>query len=482
MGLKSKVISGSIWDITQKVVSQLISFVANLFLARILSPDDYGLMGMIMIFILISNVLVDSGLGNSIVKKVHITDEDLNTVFWSNLLLSIILYLILFITAPYIANFYNRIELIKISRIVGLSILFTGFGTIQNCVLMRNLDFKKPAKSTIISSIISSGLGIILALFGFKYWALVWQNVTNRLLYNILILSKNGWKPKIKFNYNLFKEHLNYGGTVLGINVINQIFQNIYYIIIGKYFSSYQLGYYYQAKKINDVFNRNFRSSILKVSFPTFAQIQEDQLLLIKGYNKAIYYSSIIIFPIVFFALFNSKLVVISLFTDKWAQAAPMLALLSLSTVFQPHYLINNNLLLVKGFKKLAFINEVLSKGLLIILLFLSIPFGLKILLSTLVIINFFSYLLSQLIIFQKIISIKHFVFKKPLLIIAFSFICNIPAFFISQHFKEKIYLLIINLIITFILYFTFLILFDKEFKRELTNLKQSYFNRQNLR
>jgi len=273
--LKQKMIGTLAWTTIDRFGQQAIQFVIGIVLARLLSPSEYTLIALVMIFVSLSNTLVDGGFGLALVRKQDANETDFNTVFYFNVFVSVLLYLVLYFSAPYIADFYNQPKLVEVGRVVFVAILINSIYLIPNIKLVRKLDFKSNTIVNISSVILSGITGIYIALKGLGVWALVAQQVSFQLSRAIIISYIVRWKPQLKFSISVLRNFFSYGVNLLGTTILNNIFSYLYVLVLGKFFAKQEVGLYYQANKLNDTTNYSFQV-ILSSTYNVFVKIQDD--------------------------------------------------------------------------------------------------------------------------------------------------------------------------------------------------------------
>jgi O-antigen/teichoic acid export membrane protein len=362
-------------------------------MARILSPSDYGLIGMIVVFVAISHSLIDSGFAAALIQKKDRTQTDLSTIFFFNIAISIFLYFLIFFLSPYIADFYDEPKLITLTKVVSINIVFLSLTIIQTTLYTINLNFRTQAKASLISVIISGFFGIYLAYSGYGVWSLVWQTLIKNALNCILLWLYSKWIPDLRFSRKSFLSLFSYGSKLLLAGLLYTIFENIYLFIIGKFFNAKELGYYVKARNIGNLPSASISGIILRVTFPVLSSIQDDQVQLLSGYNKIIRLTMFATFPLIILLAVESEPLISLLLTDKWEPAAIYLKLLCFVLIWFPINEININLLKVKALTysvlKLAFLRIIVTVTLLII----TLPFGIKMLVVGQIIASFLIFL-----------------------------------------------------------------------------------------
>lgn len=376
--LKQKTISGVIWNSIGKFGNQGLTFIVSIILARLIEPKEFGIIAMLSIFIAISQTFINSGLTTALIQKKNATDEDFSTVFYFNLLVSIFFYFILYICAPFISNFYSEPQLTKITRVLGIILIIDTFAAVHISKLQKNIDFKTQSKITILSTVLSGPVGIILAFCGYGVWSLVLYQIATRFFNSLFYWIFDKWRPKLIFSINSFKELFGYGSKLLASGLLNTTFNNVYNIIIGKYYNAASLGFYDRAKKLQMLAINNINSTIQVVTFPVLSQIQDNKKKLSDGYKKILELLVFVNFPAMILLLIIAKPLIIILLTEKWAQSIPYLQLLCVSGILFPLHSLNLNILKVKGRSDLFLQLEVIKKILIVITILISIKYGIK--------------------------------------------------------------------------------------------------------
>lgn len=377
MGLKQSVVSGAIWTGLEKVLTQVVHFVIGVILARILTPGDYGVVGMLTIFIAIANVFTDSGLSSALIQKKDRTDIDYSTIFYFNLLVAIFFYCLLFVTSPLIADFYNMPILKDVTRVVALSLIITGFTAVQSTRLRINLQFRKLSIITIYGMLVTGATGLVLAYNGFGVWALVIQTVVGNLFCSICIWHVSKWRPSLVFSKESFKSLWGIGSKLLGSSLINTLYNNMYTLVIGKYFSKEQVGYYNRGNQYALLPMQSVQDMAIKVNFPILSKIQDDDERLINAYKKLMTVPLYLLYPILVGLSVIAPYLIPVMIGDKWMPCVPILQVLSLAYMLSPLTHLNLNLLYVKGRTDLVLKLEFIKKPIAFLILFSSIPFGL---------------------------------------------------------------------------------------------------------
>jgi O-antigen/teichoic acid export membrane protein len=397
MSLKQKTISGIIWSVGQQFGAKIIGFLITIILARILLPAEFGLIAMLSVFISLGNNLSDSGLSSSLIRTADATQKDYSTVFFFNLIGSAVIYLLLFFTAPLISLFYHQHILTPVIRVYGLTIIINAFFCVQSACLIKNMDFKTQTNIQIPASICGGILGVVLAKMGYGVWSLVWMYLFTSLLSTIMHWVYSNWRPLFIFDYTSFKKHFHFGYKMTLSGLLNTVYQNMYTLIIGKYYSATQLGFYARADSISQLPIGIISATINTVTYPMFAKIANDDQQL-KSVNKRLIQQLVfwnapilILLSLVAEPLFRFVL------TEKWLPAVPYFQILCLSGIIYPLHSYNLNILKVKGRSDLVLRVELIKKTISIIGIFSVISFGIYGLLYFQLLFNFFGYYINSM-------------------------------------------------------------------------------------
>ncbi|MBD1364351.1 lipopolysaccharide biosynthesis protein [Mucilaginibacter sp. ZT4R22] len=367
MSLSKRAVSGLLWTFAQQFGAQAITFITSVILARILLPSDFGLIGMLALFMGVGNVLIDGGLTNSLIRSQDVDQSDYSSVFFINIIGSVVIYLIVFFCAPLISGFYHQPVLTGIIRVYTLSFIINAFATVQTTRLTRELKFKLQMLMQLPSLIISGTVGVILALKGFGVWSLVWLNIINSIIFVSLHWLLSGWYPQWIFNKKKLLVHLNFGYKLTLSGTLDIVFENIYNIVIGRFFLASSLGFYTRAQTISMLPVQSISAALNKVTYSLFATIQDDNIRLKKAY-KTIMLAVVFWVTIVMICLqVVSEPLFKLLLTTKWLPAVPYFKVLCITAILYPLHLYNLNVLLVKGEAGLYLKLEVYKKIIIVI-------------------------------------------------------------------------------------------------------------------
>lgn len=374
--LKKDTVKGLLWSSVERFSVQGVSFVVMLAIARILSPADYGLVGMLSIFMAIAQCLIDSGFSNALIRKQDRTDVDNNTVFYFNLVVSLGLYGILFTIAPWVADFYNEPILKDLMRVLCVTVIINSLSVVQRADYTSRLDFKTQARASFTAAVVSGGLGIFLAIKGFGVWTIVWQQITSAAVSTLLLWTFASWYPKLEYSWKSFRELFGYGSKLMLSGLLDTTYNNIYPIVIGKIFSAQTLGFYTRAQHFAQLPSSNITGMIQRVTFPVLSKLQNDDERLQRSYRKLLKMSAFIIFPMMCLLAAVSKPLIVILIGEKWIFCSVLLIPVCFSMMWYPIHAINLNLLQVKGRSDLFLRLEIIKKCLGVTVLCISIPFG----------------------------------------------------------------------------------------------------------
>ena len=323
--LKQKTISGVFWRFSERITAQLITFVVSIVLARIIAPEQYGIIAVTTIFINIFNVFVTSGLGTSLVQKKDSDDKDFSTMFYASLVLSAILYGILFFGAPLIANIYHNDILIPLLRIMGLRMPIAAINSIQQAYVSKKMIYKKFFISTLFGTIVSAFVGIYMAIKGYGAWALVGQYLTKCAIDTIVLAIVIDWKPKLYFSFERFKKLFSFGWKIMASSFIGTLFNQLKGMVIGKKYSSSDLAYYNKADQIPSLINNNVGLTVESVFFPTLSQLQDDRENVKQAVRKMLRMSCYVLSACLLGLAAVAKPLILILLTKKWLPCVPFI-------------------------------------------------------------------------------------------------------------------------------------------------------------
>lgn len=376
INLKKKTIMGLFWSFSDLILNQGIQFIIQIFLARLLLPEQFGLIGMITVFIAISNSIIDSGFTNALVREDNPSQIDYSTVFYFNLATSIVLYFLLYILAPSISIFFGQYELKSILRVLALTLIINSFGLIQRTILVRKINFKVQMNINVFSSIFSGVIAIFLAYKGFGVWSLVFRTLIMQAIQSIMLSLTNRWKPSLVFSIDSFKKLFGFGWKLLVSGLINTTYNNLYYLVIGKFYSAIDLGYYTNAQKLRDVACISTSTAFQKVTYPVLSNIKNENTRLKNIYRKMIINCVYVNFPLMIGLAVVAKPLILLLFGVKWEKSVIYFQILCLAGMLYPLDSINLNILQVKGRSDLFLKLEIIKKVINTLFILIPIIFG----------------------------------------------------------------------------------------------------------
>jgi len=376
MSLRTKAVSSIIWTAIQQMSSQGITFIVSIILARILLPEEFGLIALLGVFIAIGNTLIDSGLNQSLIRTNNVTIADYSVVFFFNLIISVCIYFLMYVSAEYIALFYEQPLLSELIKIYSLVFIINSFAIIQNTKLVKDLNFKKQALIAIPSLLIASIVGITMAYNGYGVWSLVWSALVKAIVYSGQLWIFQPWKPTLNISWHNIKPHLNFGYKLTISNLIDALFRDAYTIIIGKFFDPTQVGFYNRADSMKQLPVNNFGAILNKVTYPLFSKIQNDDEQLKRVYKKIMQMSVFLIAPTLLFMVALAEPLFRFLLTEKWLPAVPYFQILCFSGILYPIHSYNLNILTVKGRSDLFLKIEIIKKVIFATVILVSINWG----------------------------------------------------------------------------------------------------------
>ena len=463
--LKKKSVKGVSWSFVEQVLTRGVNFVIGIILARLLSPTDYGLVGMLAIFIAISQLFIDGGLASALIREKSPSEKDFSTVYIVNLTLGVVFYFLLFFSAPLIADFYHQPLLKGLLRATALILVIWPLASIQNTMLIIRVDFKSKTTISLINALVSGAVGIYFAYMGKGPWALVAQSIASAVTATILTIAFVRWIPKLVFSKESFKRLFSYGSKLLGSSIIQTVYAHIYPMIIGKKYLASDVGLYTRAGQFPNMTNAAFTSAMNQVAFPILSQIQDDDERLIRVYEKYIQVLCFLTFPVLMGLCGCARPLVSFLLTDKWIECVPMMQIICFSYLPTGIAQINLNLLYVKGRSDLVLRMEIIKKAFMFGVLFISMFFGLRAICYGLVVnalIDFFfgafytrrilayspfqqvkavfPYLLLSLVVLAESLLITHFIRNNLLSLVAALTICPVSYWAVAKACKLYAY------------------------------------------
>ncbi len=375
--LKQKTLSSLAWRYAERCGAQGIQFIVQIVLARLLTPADYGIIGLITVFIAIAQVFAQSGLGQALVQKKDADNTDFSTVFFFSIVFSIMIYAVLFMCAPLIASFYNMPQLTPVVRVLGLSIIIAAVNSVQQAYVQRTMQFKRFFWSTLIGTIISAFTGIGAAYKGWGVWALVVQQLTNQIIDTIVLWLTVKWRPNIVFSLKRMKRLFSYGWKLLCSSVLDTTYNNIYSLVIGKFYSESELGFYNRGKQFPMLIIANINSAIDSVLFPVMSEAQENKKALKDMVRRSIVTSTFFIFPCMAGLAAVARPLTVLLLTEKWLPAVPFIQFCCFTFAFWPIHTANLQAIKAVGRSDIFLKLEIIKKVVGVITLIVTLPHGL---------------------------------------------------------------------------------------------------------
>lgn len=353
--LKQKSVKGVAWNLIELISHQGIKFVLGVILARLLTPEDFGLIGMITVFFTVAQVFVSGGFSQAYIQKNNVSDLDANTVFLTNLVVSLFAYSLLWLAAPAISRFYEQPILIDLIRVMAVVVIINAFNIIQMAQVTRAVDFKRKTKITLSSTIASGLAGVTAAFMGLGVWSLVVQQMSVRIFMTVGLLLTTRWKPRLQFSISSFRSLFSFGAWILAASLIRTVFDNIYILTIGKFFPVAELGFYTNAKKFQQLAGHQIAAAVGAVAFPVLSRLQNEKIRLKTGVRKFLIHSMAFTSPILVTLMVVANPFVVLLLTEKWTPMIPYLQLLCIAGFLFPIHAINVQVLQAQGKSNLNF-------------------------------------------------------------------------------------------------------------------------------
>lgn len=413
---KQVAVKSTFWAGVEQYITQGVNFLSSIVMARLLLPEDYGILAMLFIFIDLSAMITDMGFTTSLIRKQDCSKADFSTVFYTNIVISIVIYIVFYLCSPIIADFYSQPILQKIIPVIGIAFILNSLYAIPSTRLTKDLKFNVRAKIVILESILTAVCGITLACMGYGVWALVIQIIFKSFLRFLFFTAVAKWKPSLTFSFNSLKELYGFGSKVLGANLLFTIYQNIYGVIIGKYLSTASLGYFSRADGYSKLIPINISTVLMKVMLPLISKIQEYDDKLISINRQTILVTSFVIFPLSMLLAGAASPLISIMITDKWLPCVPILQILCLAIMTEHIAWINWDFILAKGRSNLVLKNRILVCLFSIIALFITIRFGILWVAVAKVVSSLFTVTIS-IFYLKKVLSIKYGTLAKELIV-----------------------------------------------------------------
>ncbi len=374
--LKTKTIRGIGWSAVDNYASYGVSFFVSIILARLLTPDDYGLIGIVAIFTTVCGVIINGGFGTALIRKQDCTDDDYNTVFIINLAVSIMLYILIYVCAPFISLYFERNELISLIRASSLGLIISALSIVPTTRLSKMIDFRSQTKVSLLSSVLGGVTGIGLAYGGFGVWALVLSGLVVAFVRSFLLLIYNRWVPVFRFSFVSFQELFGFGWKMMASSILDSIWKQLYQVVVGKYYSPASLGQYTRATGFSQLFSSNLTVVVQRVTYPVLSSIQDDRTRMVSAYRKIIKTTMFITAVSMFFLGAISEPLLYCLIGPQWHDAAIYLTIICISESTYPLHSINLNMLEVQGRSDLFLGLEIIKKIMALLPLFIGVVWG----------------------------------------------------------------------------------------------------------
>lgn len=376
--VKKQLSRGVVWNFVEKTLTRGGQFIISVILARLLMPSDYGLIGMLGVFMALSGVFVEGGFTKALVQKKNCEDIDYSTAFVTNTAVSIIFYLILFFAAPWIARFYREPVLCNLTRVLALNFVLSSFNFVQRARLTGKMDFKSLAQIRVISVILGGVIGITMAYTGYGVWALVGQNLGSSLISIIVFPFYSKWKPSLRFSGESFRALFGFGSKLMITGIYSTILNNISTLIIGRTYNSTKLGYYNKAFGYASLISSLVYEILSNVTFPILSHLQDEKERMVFVYRKILYFTAMIVFPIMILCTILTRPIVLIILTEKWLPCVVMMQWLFLAKMFTPLSALNMNILNAVGRSDLFMKLDFSKAPLVILMLIITIPISVK--------------------------------------------------------------------------------------------------------
>ena len=372
--LRDKTVKGVAWSFAERFSVQGVTFLLELIIARLVGPENYGLIAMLAIFMAVSQVFIDGGFSSALIQRQDRNEKDFSTVFYINVGISVITYLLLFFAAPWIASFFNQPILEPITRIYSINLVLNSLVAVHKTKLTIDVNFKTQTKISLLSAVLSGLLGVVLAWLGWGVWALVWQVLAAAVLNVAFSLYFVRWLPRERFSGDSFRKLFAFGSKLLAATLISSLYSRIYDLVIGKRFSSASLGLYSRADKFNQFASTNISGILARVSFPVLSEIQDDDSRLLSVYKKYMQMSALVVFPLILGMCGVARPMIHALLGTEWDGCVTMLQVLCFAYIWDCVIMVNLNLIYVKGHSdyvlKLEIVKKLIAFGILMVTMF----------------------------------------------------------------------------------------------------------------
>jgi len=394
--LEEKTTQALSWSFLESAGVQLIRFVFGVILARLLFPEQFGLIGMLWVFIVVAQSFTDSGYGTALIQRQETTEVDVNSIFYFNIVIGLVAAGIICLVAPWIAEFFSQPELTSLTRAMSLIIVINSLGNIHFTLIHKRLDFKALTKVSLIENVLSGTIGIVFAFYGFGVWSLVAQQVSGSIFRTLLLWLLSPWRPALVFSFESLRSFFGFGSKMLASGLLEQIFSNAYQLVIGKLFTPADLGYFTRAKTFQEVPTNSLSGLVSRVAFPLFSSFQEDSARLKAGLKKALTTLGLVHFPTMIGLAAIADPLVLALLTDKWAECIPYVRLMCFAGILYPVHLMNLNVLMALGRSELFLRLEIIKKVLIVGSIAVTWQWGISGMIMGLIVLSFLSFYLNS--------------------------------------------------------------------------------------
>lgn len=376
MSLKQKAITGVYWTAIHTLGSRGLAFIVSIILARLLLPSEFGLIATLAIFISLGQLLITGGLASSLIRTPKLEDKDLSTVFYFNLAGSVLIYVIIYLIAPLVADFYNQEILTSLLRVLGISFIIQAFAIVQNTRLIKLMNFKRLTIIRIPSLVIGALIAIYMAYQGYGVWSLVAQSLAIAVVSTVMLWILSEWKPSLTFDKYAFSKHFGFGYKLTLSGILNTVFEQIYVVLIGKYFPIAQAGFYQRANSLAHYPSTTLATVVHKVSYPVLSEVQDDDQRLQKTYSRILQGIIFLIAPVLVVMAVMASPLFRWMLTEKWMPAVPYFQILVVNALLYPVHAFNLQVLNVKGRSDLFLKAEVIKKILVILIILVVFQYG----------------------------------------------------------------------------------------------------------
>ncbi len=393
--LQRKTVYALLWSFAEQAALKGVQFTVGIVLARLLFPEQFGLIGMLTFFIVVARCFLDGGFGDALIQKQDATQTDICSIFYFNILVGIAAAGLLCLVAPWIAAFYNQPILTPLTRGLSLTIVINSFGLIQDTILKKEINFKTKTKVTVIAGILSGLIGIAMAALGFGVWSLVAQQIAASLVSTVCLWFFSSWRPSLVFSYHSLRGMFGFGSRMLFSSVLTRVFDNIYFLVIGRLFTPADLGFFVRAKTLNDISSTTLPDMTGQVTFSVFSSIQDDPERVKRGMKKTITALVLVNFPIMIGLIAVARPLVLVLLTEKWLPSVPYLQLLSLVGLLYPLHMMNLNVLQSLGRSDLFLRLEIIKKIMIVVNIAITWRWGISAMIWGMVVTSLIGYYLN---------------------------------------------------------------------------------------